>query len=191
MFAAMRFSRFLLPLFALSLIAAAKKPQQTIRFHIEANPNGGSSFTLSAKLPDSSQSISISKAAEISESDVEAIYPFPAANGTMGCALKLDEHGRIALDALSQEYHGGLLIGFYNGRPVTAMQIDRRIPDGIIYIRQGILPQEIELLRKMFPVLGEKKQKKSAHKTAEASVPIPAPAVPQPALPSASLPRGD
>jgi len=191
MVAGMRFLRFLLPVVALSLIAAASKPKQTIRFHTEANANGSPSFTLSAKLPDSSQNISISKAAEISEGDVVAIYPFPAANGTMGCALKLDEHGLIALDTLSQEYRGGLLIGFYNGRPVTAMQIDRRITDGIIYIRQGILPQEIELLKKSFPVIGEKKQKKSASKAGQTPVPISAASVQPPAATNTSLPRGD
>ena len=159
----MRFPRLLLPLIALGFLAAASKPALTIRFHTEASDKtgGGSQFTMSSSLPDSSQSICLSKVAEISEKEVVAIFPFPADNGTWGCALKLDNHGRIALDTLSQEYHGTVLVGFVNGRAVTAMLIDRRVADGIITIPSGLTPGEIAQMQKVFPTLGAPKGKKA------------------------------
>jgi len=186
----MRFSRFLLPLLALALVAAASKPKLTIRFHLEASPTSGPAFTTTAKLPDD-RGICISKVADIGEGDVAAIYPFPTADGTLGCALRLTMHGQIALDVLSGESHGSTLVGFVNGRPVTAMVIDRRVSDGIITIPRGLTPAEVELMKKNFPTLGEKKNKKGSPKAAETPIPAPAPLpVTQPAS-GAPAPRGD
>ena len=188
MVAPMRYFRFLLPLLALGFIAAAKKPQLTIRFHSEANPVSGSEFTMQSKLPNSSRSICLSKIADISENDIVAVYPFPN-NGSMGCAFKLDLHGRIALETLSQEHHGGMLFGFVNARVVTAMMIDRRISDGIIVIPQGLTPAEIVLMKKSFPTLGENKETARGKKN-QASGTTPAP-LPIPTTPNQPLPRGD
>jgi len=160
----MRSLRFLLPLFALALMAGANHPKVSIRFHTEANPKSGSSFIVSAKMPDSDQPVTLSKFADIAEDDIVAIYPFPAADGTLGCAFKLDEHGRVSLDSISQQYHGTLLFAFINTRPVAAMMIDRRVSDGILMIPRGVRPEEVALMRKSFPVLGEKKGKSGAKK---------------------------
>ncbi|MEI8234871.1 MAG: hypothetical protein WCH57_09330 [Verrucomicrobiota bacterium] len=186
----MRSLRFLLPVLALALMAAASKPKVTIRFHTEANPKSGAQFTVSATMPDSSRQVTLSKFAEISESDIVAIYPFPASDGTIGCALKLDDHGRVVLDSLSQEYHGTLLFGFVNSRPVAAMLIDRRVSDGIVIIPRGLRPEEVALMRKAFPVLGEKKGKQGSKKTEEAMEEAAAPA-PLPKALSTPAPRGD
>jgi len=160
----MRSLRFLLPLLTLALMAAAGHPKVSIRFHTEANPKSGSSFIASAKMPDSGQPVTISKFADISEDDVVAIYPFPAADGTLGCAFKLDEHGRVSLDSISQQYHGTLLFAFINTRPVAAMMIDRRVSDGIITVPRGVLQEEVAVMRKSVTVLGEKKGKPGAKK---------------------------
>jgi len=182
----MRFSRFLLPLLALGLMGAASKPKVTIRFHTEANPSSGPEFSISATAPDSSQKVTLSKVAQISESDVLAIFPFPAANGSMGCAFKLDAHGRVALETLSTEFRGGLLFGFVNGRVVTAMLIDRRVGDGVITIPSGLTPQDIEMMKKVFHTLGEKKNQKATPKTDPPQIVVPPP------LPaSVTAPRGD
>jgi len=188
----MRFSRFLLPLLALIFLAAASKPKLTIRFHTEVNPNSGSSFAVSAPVPGASTPLSLSKVADITESDVAAIFPFPANDGSMGCALKLDTHGRIALDSLSQEYHGALLVGFVNGRAVTAMLIDRRISDGVITIVRGLTPADIALMKKAYPTLGTKKTTQASPAKSAPVTPVnnmPVIVVPPP-LPG-SLPRGD
>jgi hypothetical protein len=168
----MRSLRFVLPLLALALMAGTSKPKVTIRFHTEANPSSGEQFTVSAKEPDTARPLTLSKFAEISEGDIVAMYPFPASDGSIGCAFKLDNHGRIALDSLSQEFHGTLLFSFVNARPVAAMMIDRRVADGIITIPRGLKPEEIALMRKAFPVLGEKKGKGGKEaKTAQDAAP--------------------
>lgn len=182
----MRSLRFLLPLLALALMGAASKPKVTVRFHTEANPVGGEQFTVSAKEPTTNRPITLSKFADISEGDIDAIYPFPASDGTLGCAFKLDNHGRVALQSLSQEYRGALLFAFVNARPVAAMLIDKRISDGIVTIPRGLTLEEVALLRKEFHVLGEKKGKDGkpekgasaplkAKKTASGEFEVPAP----------------
>ncbi|MCX6966515.1 MAG: hypothetical protein NTZ46_01825 [Verrucomicrobia bacterium] len=188
----MRFSRLFLPLLALSFLAAASKPKLTIRFHTETNPNSGASFAVKATMPDSS-TLTISKIPEITEKDIVAIFPFPSADGSMGCAFRLDNHGRLALTSLSEEYRGSLLIGFVNARPVTAMLIDSRISDGVITIPRGMTPSEIALMKKTFPTLGEKKNTKANPKEPEAADAMPNIAVPPPLRiePSGLAPRGD
>jgi hypothetical protein len=156
----MRFLRFLLPLLAFGFIAAANKPPVSLRFHTEINPNAGDQFALSIPLPDSNRKITLSKVALISEYDVVAIYPFPAADGTMGCAFKLDAHGRIGIDTISLQNHGSLLVGFLNNRLISAVEIDRHVTDGVLYVARGLRPEEIALLSKSFPVLGDPKHKK-------------------------------
>lgn len=183
----MRFLRFLLPLLALGFIAGASKPPISLRFHTETNPNGGDEFTLNVpSAADASRKICLSKVAVISEEDVVAIFPFPADDGTQGCAFKLDEHGRIALDTLSQESRGTLLMGFLNTRLVTTMMIDRHVTSGVIYIKSGLTAQEIALLSKRFPTLGAKKKKAAAKHTAQVNPN----ATPAPQSPTSTA-RGD
>jgi hypothetical protein len=153
-------------------MAGTSKPPLSLRFHTETNPNGGDEFTLKVPLPDSNQTLCLSKVAVISEQDVMAIFPFPANDGTQGCALKLDEHGRIALDTLSQESRGTMLLGFLNTRLVSAVQIDRHVTSGVLYIARGLTPQEIGILSKHFPALGAKKKSK---KGAPQATPAPMP----------------
>jgi hypothetical protein len=84
----------------------------------------------------------------ISENDVMAFYPYTAANGSYGALFKLDEHGLVAPDALSIERRGSLLFVFINGRPITELEIDRRVSDGKIYIPSGLTSADIELMKK-------------------------------------------
>ena len=94
----------------------------------------------------------------ISEQDVIGFYPYPAANGTYGALFQLGEHGRIALDALSIERRGGLLFVFINSRPITELQIDKRVSDGKIYISSGLSSADIELMKKDWRLLGQRKR---------------------------------
>lgn len=149
-------------------MAGTSKPPLSLRFHTESAPISGDSFTMTVPLEENSgRKICISKVPVISEQDVRAIYPFPADDGTLGCAFKLDEHGRIAIDTLSQERRGSLLLGFVNSRLVTTMEIDRHVTSGVLYIARGLRPEEIEIMKKHFPVLGENKKKPAKKRTAE------------------------
>jgi hypothetical protein len=61
------------------------------------------------------------------------------------------------LDTLSVEHRGGLLFVFVNGRLVTALQIDKRVSDGKIYIPSGLTAADIELMKKSWGPIGQHK----------------------------------
>ncbi|MEP6602963.1 MAG: hypothetical protein ABJB69_03345 [Spartobacteria bacterium] len=47
---------------------------------------------------------------------------------------------------------------FINGRPITEMQIDKRIADGKIYIASGLNAADIELMKKDCPLIGKQRR---------------------------------
>ena len=102
--------------------------------------------------------MAIEKIPRISEQDVVAFYPYAAANGTYGALFQLDEHGRIALDALSIERRGSLLFVLINGRPITELEIDKRVSDGKIYIPSGLSAADIGLMKKDWRLIGQRKR---------------------------------
>ena len=95
----------------------------------------------------------------LSENDVVAFYPYQASDGSFGVLFQLDEHGRLALDALSIERRGTLLFVLINGRPITELEIDRRVSDGRIYIASGLTKADIDLMKKDWRLIGEKKKR--------------------------------
>lgn len=144
----------LLPLAFFSTAAAKKQPGVTVRFHTETNAHDTSSFAIPVTLKYPPREVYIDKLPAITEREIVAIYPFPAADGTMGCAFKLDDHGTIELDTLSVEKRGTSLVAVVNGRQVTDMQIDRRVSDGIVTIPNGLAPEEIMLFQRKYKLLG-------------------------------------
>ena len=96
----------------------------------------------------------------ITEREISGIFPFPASDGTMGCAFKLDDHGRVWLDTLSIEKKGMALVAMVNGRIVCDMLIDKRVADGIISIPNGLTNEDITILKKKFKVIGTGKPAK-------------------------------
>lgn len=154
----MQFRHLLLPLLALVFLGAARKPDFSIRFHTMAREQDGPPFVTMVEVGIPPRKVFIKKIPEISETDIDAIYPFQVADGTMGCALKLDDHGQIKLDTLSMEHKGSILVCIVNGRVVTEMQIDKRVADGIIMIPSGLTPQDMMVIRKHYRVMGSKKE---------------------------------
>jgi len=148
--------RLLLPLFALLLVAAAKKPpEMAVRFHLQANPQDGSSFIMPLPVHNGAGPAYIKKVPEINEQQIEAIFPFTAADGTLGCTLKLNASGRFALDALSVEERGRVLVCFVGTRLVTAILIDKRVDDGILTIPAGLAPGEVTQLEAKYRIIGQ------------------------------------
>ena len=156
----MRF-RFLLPLLALIFLAMAKKqPGVTVHFYLEANSRDTNTFASPVTLQYPPRQAYIQQIPTLTERDVFAVYPFDAGDGTMGCAFKLNEHGRFDLEAVSTDRRGSSIVATVNGRQVIDMQIDKRVTDGIITISHGMTPQDIAMLVKKFPVLGQPKKKR-------------------------------
>jgi hypothetical protein len=129
-----------------------------LRVHAQANPADTEAFSTSVRAQLSGKQVAIERTARINESDVQAFYPYPLGNGRFGALFQLDEHGRVALDALSIERHGGFLFIFINGRPITELQIDKRVSDGQLYIPSGLTAADIERMKKDWKLIGRRKR---------------------------------
>jgi hypothetical protein len=140
--------------------AEARKPKATLRAHVETSPTSGEAFSTQLRSPVTGKQITIEKVPTISERDVVAFLPYPAADGTFGVLFQLDPHGRLALDTLSVERRSRYLYVFVNGRPAAELQIDKRVPDGRLYIPSGLTAADIELMRKEWRLIGEKKKRR-------------------------------
>ena len=137
--------------------APAKQRHCTFRVHAQANPQDTDVFSMSAHATSSGKDITIQKLPWITERDVMAFAPYPAQGGTFGALFQLDEHGRVVLDTLSVERRGGFLFVFINGRMITELQIDKRVSDGKIYIPSGLTAADIELMKKQWRLIGQRK----------------------------------
>jgi hypothetical protein len=133
----------------------AKQKHCQFRVHAQANPRDTTIFATSVHAQLSGKDVAIEKMPRLSELDVIAFYPYPAKNGTYGALFQLDEHGRIALDALSIERRGSLLFVLINGRLITELEIDKRISDGKIYIASGLTAADIESMKKDWRLIGK------------------------------------
>ncbi len=144
--------------FALGWSAAAGPSHCTLRVHIKANARDGAVFAQPIRSL-TGREVYIEKTAWVSERDVKRYYPYRAADGSYGALLELDDHGRTVLDTLSVEHRGALLYIFLNGRPLTELQIDRRIKDGKLYLASGLTEADIKLMNKDWKLMGGKKKK--------------------------------
>jgi hypothetical protein len=129
-----------------------------LRVHAQANPRDTTVFATSIPAQVSGKNVAIEKIPRISEQDVIAFYPYPAANGTYGAVFQLDEHGRVALDSLSIERRGSSLFVLINGRLITELEIDKRVADGKIYVPSGLTAADIDLMKKDWRLIGQRKR---------------------------------
>src|SRR5438105_14420948 len=86
---------------ALLAISATGKDRHCIfRAHVEANPNDTAIFSSSVRALFSGKQVAIERMPRLSERDVVAFYPYPAADANHGPPFASDQHGRLALRAL-------------------------------------------------------------------------------------------
>ena len=137
----------------------AKQSHCTLRVHAQANPRDTEVFATSVRTQVSGKEVAIEKMPWISERDVMAFAAYPAQDGTYGALIQLDEHGRVVLDTLSIERRGSFLFVFINGRFITELQIDKRVSDGKIYIPSGLTAADIDLMKKDWRLIGQKKKR--------------------------------
>ena len=142
----------------LALSVCEAKQHSTFRVHAEASANDGPVFSRQIRSQLSGRTVTIGKVPLISERDVTRLQVYRASDGSYGALWHLNDHGRLALDSLSIERRGGFLFVFVNGRPVTELQIDRRVSDGKIYIASGLTTNEIESMKKDWPARAPRKQ---------------------------------
>jgi hypothetical protein len=124
--------------------------------HTEASASSGPVFSTQLQL--FGRPVTIEKVPTISEHDVAGLQVYRAGDGTYGALLELNDHGRLALDSLSIERRGSFLFVFVNGRPITQLQIDRRVSDGKIYIASGLTTNDIGMMKKDWPQSASRKK---------------------------------
>src|SRR5438105_1621062 len=137
----------------------AKTKHCVVRVYAQANANDTDVFASPVTTPISGKTIFIEKIPTIAEQDIVAFRAYPGANGSFGALLQLDEHGRLALETLSIEHRGTALVVVVNGRTATELMVDRRVSDGRLYIASGLTAADLELMRKDWPQIGQKKRR--------------------------------
>ena len=155
----MRFSRLAFAAAALLCVAGAKKPVLDVRIHAEGTEAEAPTFAIPATLL-SGKPTFLQRMPLISQSEIEAIYPFAAADGSQGVYLKLGAHGSRLLQQHTMSQQGKLLVVMLNGRMVSNLLVDRPINDGIMSIPRGLSQEDIALLATTFPVIGQENTKK-------------------------------
>ena len=139
----------------------------SIRFYTQAAQGDTDSFAAPVTLLNGQRAY-VDQVAEIAERDIVAVYPFPVADGSGGCAFKLDDHGTMELDSLSVAKKGTVLVAVVNGRQVADILVDRRVSDGIVTIPSGIQTDEMKLILKKYRIIGGKKGRRKKTFTAPA-----------------------
>ncbi|MEY4299329.1 MAG: hypothetical protein RIR25_565 [Verrucomicrobiota bacterium] len=144
---------------ALLCVAGAKKPVIDLRIHAQGSEAEAPTFAIPATLLNG-QPVFLQRMALITQSEVDAIYPFAAAGGSQGVYLKLGAHGSRLLQQHTMVKQGELLVVMLNGRMVSNLLIDRPIDDGILSIPRGLSPDDIAVMETVFPVVGQEGKKK-------------------------------
>lgn len=154
-------TRFLAGLCAAALLCTggAKKPTIDLRIHGEGIAAEAPTFAFPAVLLNGQETF-LSRMPLLTQREVRAIYPFPAADGTQGVYLKLDNHGTGLLQQHTMERRGRTLVVMFNGRQVSNLLVDRPVTDGIVSIPRGLNNEDIALLTTVFPVIGESGKKR-------------------------------
>ena len=150
----MRTAPLLILVLALGCLGFAKKFPVTVRFHIEANERDGQPFAMPVTFHHPERKGFMKQIPEISERNIESIFPFRAEDGSMGCAFRLENFGRTALEEMSMSNRGASIVVFVGTKTgahqVIDMMIDKVIHDGIISIPRGLTDLEITALEMEF-----------------------------------------
>jgi hypothetical protein len=143
---------------------AQKPPGITVRFFVEANKRDSDTFSTPVTLKNPPRPAFMEKIPTVTERSFQAIYPFRAADGTWGCAFKLDSKGRLDLELVSSARRGFAMVPLVatkaGSHQFSELVIDRPVRDGIISIPNDLTELEMEELMKAYPVIGQGPKKK-------------------------------
>ncbi|PTX96963.1 hypothetical protein DB345_07240 [Spartobacteria bacterium LR76] len=155
-------------LLSLSPLIAADKYLVTVRLHAEGNQKSGDAFVAEIQLFNPQKKIYIEKVPIVSEKDVVAFYPFPAQDNSssIGAYFRLDANGTNKLEQHTTASRDTLDVVLINGRVGPAMQVDKKIKDGLLMVPSGFTPLEITQLQTKFPIIGREKEFETQKKNA-------------------------
>lgn len=151
--------RLLAGMAALLCVAGAKKPVIDVRIHAEGTEAEAPTFAIPATMLNGRPAF-LQRMPLVTQSEIDAVYPFAAADGSQGVYLKLGAHGSRLLQQHSMSQQGKMLAVMLNGRMVSNLLVDRPVNDGIVSIPRGLSQEDIALLTSVFPVLGQETAKK-------------------------------
>jgi len=155
----MKALRLLVVVGALACVAGAKKPVLDLRIHAQGTEAEAPTFAIPATLLNGTPTF-LQRMPLITQSEIESIYPFAAADGSQGVYLKLGQHGSRLLQQHSMSQQGQLLVVMLNGRMVSNLLVDRPITDGIVCIPRALTQEDIALLTSAFPIIGQEGKSK-------------------------------
>ena len=139
-----------LALLALLCLGGAKKPEVDLRIHGLSTAAEAPTFAFPSTLMNG-QPVFLQRMPLLSQREVKAVYPFPAADGSYGIYLKIDNHGSRLLEQQSLQRRGSTLVVMLNGRQVSNLIIDRPISDGIVSIPEDSVPTTSNFSPRYFP----------------------------------------
>jgi len=159
-------------LFPTLALAGGKKeaPNITVRIHAEGLEREGPLFVAPVDLTYPKKRIYIRKVPIITEKDIDAIFPFRANDGSLGCTFKLDSNGRQKVEEHTVSERDEIVVALINGRVGSAMVSKKPIRDGVVTIPSGFSPGEILVLQSLHPTVGKEKEFESQKKKAMASL---------------------
>jgi hypothetical protein len=138
--------------------AFSRKTSCTVRFHLEVDASASDPFSRPVKLLNPPRQIFVESSAALSERQVEAVYTFPAADGSWGALFQLDVSGRKILSQISSSNRGRCFVVFVGNQKLARqlpgdILIDGVILDGLFPIPQGLSYAEALLIQKNFKPL--------------------------------------
>lgn len=137
------------------LQAGASKPAPvSIRLLAEGNEKDGESFVSPVEILGMQKKIFVKKVPVLTEKDIRTFFPFPGQDGMAGAYFMLGPHGADKFEQFTTEDRGKIAVVMVNGRVAGALQVDKRVTDGILFVPGGILPNEIALLHQKYPMMG-------------------------------------
>ncbi|MBS0658698.1 MAG: hypothetical protein JSR82_10695 [Verrucomicrobia bacterium] len=132
---------------------AQRQPEVAVRFLLAADPRDGATFVTT--LTWQGRPVVVSRVPVASEREIVSMYPFTAADGSFGCALQLNDSGRLALQTITVAHRGGRMFVLVGGRVITPLALDRIVSDGIVTIPFGLTEADIRALGKSFRIMPE------------------------------------
>jgi len=124
--------------------AGHSPPKIFLRVHIQTAGDGMSSQeTTTIAIPPNGERILIRSLPEITENDLADVQQDPS--GTI--RLIFNHHGQIALNAVTGENQGRILVVLIDGYVVYAPTIDEQINSGELDIPHQLNPQVMQLLQ--------------------------------------------
>lgn len=148
-----------------SASAMSKKATFSLSFHSQGSEHESPRSIFKYAVPGSNRAMIFRKIAEFSHNEVAAFHSFPAPSGNQnGVTLRLDFRGSNALEMLTRNRQGEILLVIVNGQPVDYLTIDKPVADGLVTIWEGVSDAVVAEMKKKYPPIDKLTSVSSGHK---------------------------